>query len=400
MQNYLSYLTLGGGGRMENLMTIKKYIKKDGSTAYMFNVYVGRDPQTNNNVYRRRQGFKNKKQAQLALADLIKDIEENGIDNGSTEIIRFQDLYNLWLEQQTLNVKTSTLIDQKSFIEMHVLPKLGKVKLTDISVVQCQRLVNAAYSSGLKRYSYVRSVTAQIMRYGESLEIMKDNPMKRTILPRKKEEDDKLKYYTKEELVHFFKCVKQSDNYQQFACFRLIAFTGARKSEIMALQWADIDFKGKTVDINKTVSKDENNRIILQPPKTNASKRILSIDDETLKILSKWRMIQRSDYLQMGFNTSGDDQQLFTDKNNQLHKLSIPNQWLTSLIRKYKLPRITPHHFRHTHASLLLQAGIPIKEVSERLGHKEITITLEIYSHVMPEEKEKTAAKFASFVGI
>ncbi|GGI66287.1 site-specific integrase [Enterococcus alcedinis] len=87
------------------------------------------------------------------------------------------------------------------------------------------------------------------------------------------------------------------------------------------------------------------------------------------------------------------------DEKSQLHKLAIPNQWLTSIIRKYKLPRITPHHFRHTHASLLLQAGIPIKEVSERLGHKDITITLEIYSHVMPEEKEKTATKFASFVG-
>ncbi len=110
-------------------------------------------------------------------------------------------------------------------------------------------------------------------------------------------------------------------------------------------------------------------------------------------------MLQRSDYLQMGFNTSSDDQHLFTDNKNQLHKLAIPNQWLTSIIRKYKLPRITPHHFRHTHASLLLQAGIPIKEVSERLGHKDITITLEIYCHVMPEEKEKTAAKFASFVG-
>ena len=378
---------------------INKYAKKDGSTAYMFNAYVGRNPNTGKKVWRKRQGFKTKKQAQIALAEILKDIEENGIVTNNPNIVRFQDLYNLWLEQQTLNVKTSTLIDQKGFIETHILPKLGKVKLTDITVVQCQRLVNEAYNQGLKRYSYVRSVTAQIMRFGESLEIMKDNPMKRTILPRKNQEDEKLKYYTKEELAYFFKCVKQNENYQQFACFRLLAFTGARKSEIMALQWSDIDFKGKTVDINKTVAKDENNRIILQPPKTSSSKRILSIDDETLKILNKWRMLQRSDYLQMGFNTSSDDQHIFTDNKNQLHKLAIPNQWLTSIIRKYKLPRITPHHFRHTHASLLLQAGIPIKEVSERLGHKDITITLEIYSHVMPEEKEKTAAKFASFVG-
>ena len=68
------------------------------------------------------------------------------------------------------------------------------------------------------------------------------------------------------------------------------------------------------------------------------------------------------------------------------------------LLKKYKLPRITPHHFRHTHASLLLQTSAPVKEVTERLGHKDVKITLKIYSHVMPEEAEKTASKFANFV--
>ena len=81
------------------------------------------------------------------------------------------------------------------------------------------------------------------------------------------------------------------------------------------------------------------------------------------------------------------------------YTLTKTYQWLKSIIRVHELPKITPHHFRHTHASLLLQAGIPVKEVSERLGHKDVKITLEIYSHVMPEEQEKTASKFANFVG-
>lgn len=378
---------------------INKYTKKDGSTAYMFNAYVGRNPNTGKKVWRKRQGFKTKKQAQIALAEILKDIEENGIVTNDLEIVRFQDLYNLWLEQQALNVKTSTLMDQKGFIEKHILPKLGEMKLADITVVQCQRLVNDAYSDGLKRYSYVRSVTAQIMRFGESLEIMKDNPMKRTLLPRKKNEEEKLKYYTKEELNHFFECLKRVGNYQQLIFFRVLAFTGARKSEVMALQWKDIDFQNKSINISKTVARDPDNNIVLQTPKTNSSKRTISIDGETAKMLNMWRMMQRSDYLRGGHNTSSEEQFLFTDRNNQLHKLAKPNQWLLSILKQHDLPIITPHHFRHTHASLLLQAGVPIKEVSERLGHKDITITLEIYSHVMPEEKEKTAAKFANFVG-
>ncbi|MGX7196766.1 tyrosine-type recombinase/integrase [Enterococcus olivae] len=385
---------------MEKSMTqINKYTKKDGTSAYMFNAYVGRNPRTGKNVYRKRQGFKTKKQAQIALAEILKDVDENGIESDNSNIITFQDLYDLWIDQQKLNVKTSSFIDQKSFVDNHVLPFLGKMKLNEITVVKCQQLVNKAYDSGLKRYSYVRSVTAQIMRFGESLDILKDNSMKRTILPRKKQEEEKLKYYTKEELTTFFHYLKDNSNFQQLTFFRILAFTGARKSEIMALQWKDIDFKNKTITIDKTVAKDFNNTITIQSPKTHSSIRTLSIDDETIQLIKRWRVLQRSDYLKMGFNTSSDEQFLFTDRKNQLHKLAIPNQWLKSILTKYELPKITPHHFRHTHASLLLQAGIPVKEVSERLGHKDITITLEIYSHVMPEEQEKTASKFANFVG-
>lgn len=76
--------------------------------------------------------------------------------------------------------------------------------------------------------------------------------MKRTILTRKKEEDEKLKYYTKEELNDFFKCAVENGDYQQFVFFRLLSFTGAKKSEITALQWSDIDFKNKPIN---TVSK-------------------------------------------------------------------------------------------------------------------------------------------------
>lgn len=83
---------------------------------------------------------------------------------------------------------------------------------------------------------------------------------------------------------------------------------------------------------------------------------------------------------------------------DKLNVVKCQTFWLNRIIKKYELPRITPHVFRHTHTSLLLQAGIPVKEVCDRLGDKDISITLGIYAHVMPEEKEKTAEKFANFV--
>ncbi|MFW8052687.1 tyrosine-type recombinase/integrase [Vagococcus fluvialis] len=376
---------------------IKSYKTKDNLTRYFFNVYVGRNPKTGKNVYRKRQGFKTKKQAQIALADLLKDIEENGLFN-ENKVMTFKDLYDMWLKQHRLNVKPSTIATNRRFVEGHVLPHLGDMKLDDITVVYCQKLVNEWYEE-YKQYPYFRKVTAQIMRYGEAMEIMKGNPMAKTILPRKKEEEKKLQYYTKEELQHFFECLEQYGNYKQLAFFRALAFTGCRKSEILSLQWEDIDLFNKTVSIGKTLAIDENLDIIIQTPKTSSSVREISLDDETIKILSRWRSIQREEYFQMGFNTTSDKQFVFTNVRNELYYPQIVNDWLKYLIKKYKLPKITPHNFRHTHASLLLQAGIPVKEVSERLGHKDIKITLEIYSHVMPEEAEKTANKFANFVG-
>lgn len=377
---------------------IKKYTKKDGTTAYMFNAYVGRHPKTGKNVYRKRQGFKTKKQAQIALANILKDVEKNGVDN-KPSVLTFKQLYNKWLAQQRLNVKPSTIALNRRFIEKHVLPYIGECKLDEITVLQCQDLVNNWFSQGYKQYTYFRKTTAQVMRYGEAMELMGNNPMSKTIVPKKQESEKKLKFYTKKELTHFFDCLKRYGNLKQLAFFRLLAFTGCRKSEVLSLQWKDLDMVKKSVTIGKTLAIDEHNNILIQTPKTASSVRSISLDDETVKIMSKWRTIQRSDYFQMGFNTSSEEQYIFTNDRNELYYPQIANDWLNYLIKKYKLPRITPHHFRHTHASLLLLAGVPIKEVSERLGHNDVKFTLEVYSHVMPEEAKKTADKFANFVG-
>ena len=200
-------------------------------------------------------------------------------------------------------------------------------------------------------------------------------------------------------MTHFFECLKQFGDFKQLAFFRLLAFTGCRKSELLSLQWKDLDFLNKNARIGKTLALDENTQIIIQTPKTTSSTRSISLNDETVRIINNWRTIQRSDYLRIGFNTSNEEQFIFTNDRNELYYPQVVNDWLNYLIKKYQLPRITPRHFRHTHASLLLQAGVPVKEVSERFVHKDVKITLEIYSHVMPEEAEKTANKFANFVG-
>lgn len=121
--------------------------------------------------------------------------------------------------------------------------------------------------------------------------------------------------------------------FQTVSIFRLLAFTGCRKSEVLALQWKDLDITNKSVHIGKTVAKDEFNNILVQTPKTSSSTRSISLDNETLKIMAKWRSIQRSDYFQMGFNTSSEEQYIFTNNHNELLSPNVVNIWLNCLIK-------------------------------------------------------------------
>lgn len=378
---------------------IKRYKKNDGTTAFMFNAYVGKHPRTGKNVYRKRQGFKTKKQAQIALAEILKDIDENGLHN-EKKPMSFDELYQFWFKQHQLNVKGSSANSYKRWYENNIKGVLGNSIIKDLSVSFCQSVVNQWFYDGTNSYKRYRQLAIQILNFAVSMELIDSNPMSKTILPRKKEVDEKpLQYYTKSDLEKFFNALVQEENYMRLTFFRVLAFTGMRKGEVLALQWEDIDFKKKYLSITKTVSRDVDGNRVINSPKTRASIRDISLDDETLKVLSKWRIMQRSDYLRMGFNTSNEKQFIFTNEQNEFYQGETVTGWLSRVIKKYDLPKITPHHLRHTHASLLLQSGVPIKVISERLGHDDTSITDRIYAHVMPEEKEKTAEKFANFVG-
>lgn len=180
--------------------------------------------------------------------------------------------------------------------------------------------------------------------------------------------------------------------------FRILAFTGMRKSEVLALQWVDFNPFTNELTINKTVATDENYDVIIQTPKTENSNRIISIDVETTKILRVWRKRQMETMLMFGFNINNPKQYILTNqKNTSLYPIQV-NRWLVKILKNYDLPKITLHGFRHTHATLLLESGASIKEVQERLGHDNVSTTMNIYTHVIESRREESGNKFAKYV--
>ena len=374
---------------------ITKYKKKNGQVAWMFKGHVATDPRTGEKTNTTRRGFKTRTDAQKALDELAFEIRY-GMKKKVTDMT-FEDLYNEWIDFQRSSVKKSTIAIYIRYAKNQILPAFGKLKITDITVSYCQKVVNQWHKK-YKTYDTMRKQTAQILSYGISQEYIERNVMRNTRLPRRKEQEEQRKFYTKEELNNLLEAFRDFGNTKQYAFFRLVAYTGMRKSEALALKWKDIDIFKKELHVNKTVAVDEHKNIILQTPKTKASKRTISLDTETLAILNDWRIQQRADYLKLGYNTNSDNQHVFTSLNNTLYVPNTVNDWLRYILKKYKLPRITPHGFRHTHASLLLESGESVKIVQHRLGHENSKVTLDIYAHITNNAPKKIGQNFADMM--
>lgn len=136
------------------------------------------------------------------------------------------------------------------------------------------------------------------------------------------------------------------------------------------------------------------------PPKTKKSARTIALDNGTISVLKNWRKIQRAEALKLGYNTMNKNQLIFTNIDNSFLSPAKPRKWLIAAQDKYNLKTITVHGFRHTHCSLLFEAGAAIPEVQERLGHTDVKTTLNIYTHVTKKTKKETAVKFAKYVNI
>ena len=230
------------------------------------------------------------------------------------------------------------------------------------------------------------------------MELIDNNPFKRVIVPRLKQQTTKDNYYTKQELSHFLECCKKECDLKYYAAFRLLAYSGMRKGELRALTWNDVDFNKNTISINKTATIDETGKTVIQLPKTHNSTRVISMDSQTMAILREWQIKQRKDLLKLGYNAMNGRQIVFNGKSNKPLSHVTLNDKFKHIQVKNGLKAISIHGLRHTHCSLLLAAGVPVNDVKDRLGHANIQTTLNIYAHVTKQQRKDTADLFSQFM--
>ena len=376
---------------------IKQYQKKNGEKAWYFKTYLGIDPLTGKKRYTTKRGFKTQKEAKIALARLEvlatdkKLVKENNYT--------FTQVKDMWIEQYKPTVRESTYLRVKFLFDKNISTFFGNKKIQSYNIAYCQEAINK-WKEQYSTYKALKCYTSAVFDYAKKMNLIKENPMKEVTFSKgeRKQKKNKLKYFEKEELQDFLECC-QKDNFPiTYPLFRVLAFTGIRKGEALALTWDDVDFFNKTLEINKTITRNSDNKFISTPPKTNTSIRKISLDEETLNILKTWKTQQKRYLLAYGQHIKTKNQIIFSSKNNNYMDITRPNIILSRICKKYNFNDITIHGFRHTHCSLLFEAGLSIKEVQERLGHSDIHTTMNIYTHVTKKQKERSADKFAAYL--
>ncbi|MFB7155869.1 tyrosine-type recombinase/integrase [Lysinibacillus sp. NPDC056232] len=368
---------------------IKSYTKKDGKTYYMFKLYLGMDSEIGKQIHVTRRGFLTKKEANLALAQLRVEVSKGEYKKPKTET--YEDIYNVWIQHYERTVEESTFVKTLGIFRNHILPAIGHYRIEKLNVPICQNFVDEC-SLKFKKFRTVKTYASKVIDFAIKRDYISSNPFKLVDLPKIKAStvlDTEVNYYSKEQLIYFLQCLKQFGNAQITAFFYLLAFSGIRKGEALALTWADLNFETKELLITKALSRGKNNKLY----KTDTSRQLL-IDDETCRILSEWKTIQQDKFP----NVNDKSQLMFTNEQNGLLQQTIPRRWLMKIIDKYNLPYTHVHSFRHVHCSLLFEADASVKEVQERLGHTDVQTTLNIYTHLSKSAKNETINKFVAYL--
>lgn len=380
------------------MTSIQKYTLKNGETRYKFNAYIGTD---NTGKQRRttRRGFKTKKEAQLASSKMLVDLDD-GKTVVNEERAIFSNVYNDWLTSYVNTVRTSTYSKAVGIFENHILPYFGNAYIKEIKPRDIQKAVNDWFKIASCNYKKWFYYLQMIFNYAIKNEYIQRNPCKMVTLPKRIQTsgDKPENFWNKEELHKFFACLDKNDHPEQYTLFRVLAFTGIRRGECLALTWGDIDFDNSTMRINKTLTQGMGSEQIIQPPKTVKGRRTIQIDATTLQILRKWRLYQKQVYLRLGFNTFKKGQLIFATSKNGYKPLPQIGKWLNKIIKDNNLKKITVHGFRHSHASALFSAGASIKEVQERLGHEDVQTTMNIYTHVTEQQNKNAVNKLSSYL--
>lgn len=289
----------------------------------------------------------------------------------------FEGAFGWWLENRRTRLSPTTWEAYDSIARTHLYPHFGKTRMDRIEDVTLE----AYYRSLELSPTTVRQHHAILNRFFKDQVkrgLLRRNPASLVVAPRRAHHE-----VTVLEKSQLRRLVEGGFGWVEAPAV-LSATTGARRGEICALRWSDVRLRKREISIVRSAVQTKAG-IVDKAPKTKSGRRIIPFGAATLRALEKQRAWQEGWCARLG---CPPPEWVCTSEAQQRLRPSTLSDGFQNALRHTDLPRIRFHDLRHTHATLLLQAGVNVKVVSQRLGHSSIGITLQTYGHVMPDMQE------------
>lgn len=364
-------------------------VKKDGKSWYYILTY-GKKADGKPNQYKKR-GFKTKQEALKALNEIEHSLLMGNYVKPTKTTYR-QYMIEQWLEDKQTRVKKQTIVTYRWLVEQHILPFLGQAELTHLTPMMIQKLYNQLTKEKTLSDENIQKVHTLIndsLKKAERWGLISKNPA--ALVDRPKASKKEIKVWNLEEVKLF---LKHADiNHRYFIAPLLGLTAGMRIGEVLGLRWKDVDLKKGCLRVTQTLSSD--GKELMPYTKTASGMRTIDLPPETLSYLEihKKRIVKErksSLYLDL-------DLVVCSEIGTPTNKSNI-RRFFNAQIHRVGLPKIRFHDTRHTHATLLLLQGVNPKIVSERLGHADVRISLDTYSHLLPSMQKETAVMFGKML--
>lgn len=336
----------------------------------------------------------NKKEAEKILRDRITSVEQGNYISADTQNV--SEFMDYWL--QTYAATNTTVRTQQGYrqkINGYIKPALGGVTLQNLRPQHIQKL----YADMLERDLSSRTVlhTHRILRQSLSHAVrwglILRNPAVATTPPRP--EAKELSTWDTDTVRVFLQAAHDSPHVDYY---HLGILTGMRRSELSGLKWDSVDLDSKRLSVVRTLQRINGQGLVEGQPKTQKSRRSIKLNASAVLLLRGIRKHQNEQRLAAG-PVWADTGYVFTrDDGNPIDPDRLTHDF-QNIVRKEGLPHLTLHGLRHAHATMLLSAGIHHKIVSERLGHSTVAVTMDTYSHVLPDMQDQAAEAIEKMLG-
>ena len=356
-----------------------------------------------------RGGFATAADADATLQDALKQRDQQEKFGGKVPTLGAY--ADAWVEG--LKLADSTIAGYKKIIRNHLRPQLGHYPLDKLTPTRIARHYRDLEQHGRKDEQdkggplSANTVHKAHVVLGAILDAaiedghIATNPAKRKAAKaptagRMRAEKPELVTWTADQLAAFLAWDRDEKQDELFALWWVIANTGMRRSEALALKWSDVNIKTSQVSIRRAINTEDWTKT--KTTKTGNA-RVIDVDTATLKVLASYKVARA----ELSFELARADAYIFGDDQRQPRSPDAMTsrwdrrlKWAGKVKRFEHLPRVTLKGLRHTHATILMELGVPPKVVQERLGHSTITTTMNIYSHVTPTMQKNAVDQFAS----